>query len=182
MIAIVAVLGLWRGFERYKQLQVSNEQRNFNIRIAETAIDLAHRASAEITWVRRPFIDDKEIKQLGNEWGVDDQKQVRQDPRFLGNVSLMRLSKVTETFSKLEALMPKFKIVFGDDQPLRDLVDVKEELTKTGVAALYVNLGTLEHARFIIYLREVDSDDEVKKRIQNIVDAITDKSASALRP
>lgn len=102
-------------------------------RLAESAIDLINQAKSDITFIRRPFTPTSELKEVGEKWGIPDPQEVIKNHKHVGVVCLARLDKVRDTFAELEALIPKFKIIFGDDSPLRDIIEIQRKISLSGM-------------------------------------------------
>jgi hypothetical protein len=128
LLGCAAIYGIFDVFNRYKkarlEIRKSDEHRKLKFRLAEEAIDLFNQTHQDLIFVRRAFISISELKELGEKWSFEDADEVIREPKHDGFISLMRIEKVRSTVAKIEALRPKFAVIFGDDTIIKNMLKI----------------------------------------------------------
>ena len=148
-----------------------DEQRKLKFKVAETAMDLAHKLKRDISFVRNPFIPREEMDALENEMDAEDFRIIRASTsRATAYVALRRLANMESEYSELAALKSKYKLIIGDDHPIESLLNAWVSVKS---AALVLRRELPEPDKFLKLISSgLTEDDKINDDIDGAIEKI----------
>lgn len=190
LLGLSAIWALFSGREAYEKAQISIaerslklqkdvEQRKFQFDVAIEAVDLFNRFRTDMNNIRSPVTMTGELEKLNDLPEENDFVRKMKNHTDAG-VVFLRMDQRSETLAAINRLRPKFKAVFGLDEPFDDVVWAQHQVW---LAAQMLLQGTykIESKSFHDDIWKTSEDDEISTRVSNAVTSIEDLCVPVIR-